>query len=123
MDAGVNLLLSVIVLGFLAYIGNYFLQAATTVGEEAAKVAKYQKQQSQNAPSRPRSDGPVFDDTGSGAVSDAQVAAELESRKKKGRGSFQKSADGRAFAPWLDIDEEMVAKNKAAREERKRQGK
>ena len=38
-----------------------------------------------------------------GLFGDEQIAAEMAARKKKGKGSFQVAADGRKFAPWLDI--------------------
>ena len=56
-------------------------------------------------------------------MTDEEVAREIAARKKMGKGSFQKTADGKKFAPWLDIDEDAVAEVKKAREARlKREG-
>jgi len=114
----VNLVLTAAVLGFFAFISSYVLEAVGTVGEQVGKIAEYDAAQPKGGPKR--SSEPVFDDSGSGAVSEAQIQAELVNRKKRGKGSLQKSASGVSFAPWMDIDEDAIEKMKQERRQRKK---
>jgi len=118
----VNVGLTGATLGFAAFIGKFALEAAGEMGNYAGKVIEYDREMEKQRPKgkKPKQTEPVYDDSGSGAVSDAQVRKEMEVMKKKGRGSLQKAAGGVKFAPWLDIDEDGVAKVKAEREKRKK---
>ena len=105
VDALVNLVLSGVVLAFLAFIGSYALQAAQAVGESAEAIIEYDKKMAEQQPKQEarsnKKDEAVYDDTGSGAVSDDKIMKEIAERKKRGKGSFQVGADGKKFAPWL----------------------
>ena len=99
------LVLSGVVLAFLAFIGSYALQAAQAVGESAEAIIEYDKKMAEQQPKQEargnKKDEAVYDDTGSGAVSDDKIMKEIAERKKRGKGSFQVGADGKKFAPWL----------------------
>merc|ERR1711924_323521 len=92
------------------------------IGDIGAETAEYinEKGQRMKEAKKNMDDAAVFDDSGSGAVSAAQIKAEIESREKNGRGSFQTGANGQVFAPWIDIDEKRVAEVKAERAKRKK---
>lgn len=117
VDAIINAGLSIIVLAFLAFIGNYFLQAAVAVGEGAQAIADAGILESEK-PTYEKGET-VYDDSGSGGKTDAQIREELAARAARGPGSKQQNSGGRAFAPWMDIDEEAVERNKAERKLRK----
>lgn len=112
-------MLTAFLLGFVAFIGYYGLQAAGSIAETAGEVGQVLSAEAKK-PKPPKPTEAVYDDSGSGAVSDRQVQAELKSRKAKGKFSNQKSATGKSFAPWMDIDEDLVAKTRADRLARKK---
>jgi len=60
--------------------------------------------------------GALFDDSGTGAVTAA-------AKKEQGKKNFMKGAGGREFAPWMQIDQNAIAKAKAQRDAEKRKGK
>lgn len=113
---------TVATLGLAAFIGRYVLEIVQEVGNQAGKMAEYDREVERQRPKQKpkKQTGAIFDDSGSGAVSDAQVQKEMEVMKKKGRGSFQVGGGGVKFAPWLDIDEGAVAEVKKARAVRKK---
>ena len=122
VDTLVNAGLTVVVLGFVAFIGSYIFQAVAEVGNQAGKIAEYDREMAKTAPKKKMDPKAiVFDDIGSGAVSDEQVKKELEFRKKRGPGSKQVGSDGKRLAPWMNIDEKRIEGiKKERREERNR---
>jgi hypothetical protein len=80
----VNITLLAIVLGFVAYIVSFAAEAVTSLGETGEAISKSGILDGSSSPRG--SSEPVYDDSGSGAVSDAQVGQELASRKKRGKG-------------------------------------
>lgn len=117
----VNLGLSAVVLGLLAFIVRYALEAAAVVGDQAGKVGQALEQDediSTGRQPRPSRNEAVFDDSGTGAVTGAVP-------KRKGKGKIQKmeSASGVAYAPWMRINQDDVEAGKRAREARKKAGK
>ena len=116
---------TVICLGLLGYIASFILEASGEVATGAGQVvAERVSKQLKNK--MPKQEGTIIDDSGSGMVTEEQIAAEIKSRKqrkKDGTFSLQNSAGGAKFAPWMDIDEERVAQMKKDREARKKQEK
>lgn len=124
VDGIINAGLTVVLLGFAAFIGSYLLEAVKELGTQGAAIAEYDR----NNPVRKapvERDAVVFDDSGSGAVSDEEIRKEVEYREKYGAGTKQ-VLGGKRVAPWMNIDEKMVEKLKekkdAERKKRKDSG-
>lgn len=115
VGTALNVVFTAVCLGLVAYIASFATQAAGEIGSQTAEVVKYRMDEAASKPKDGGRKGTVYDDTGDMSVSDEQVRAELKYREEKGKGSIQNSADGKKFAPWLDIDEDAVARTKAAR--------
>ena len=116
---------TVICLGLLGYIASFVLEATGEVATGAGQVVAERVSKQLNDKT-PKQKGTIIDDSGSGMVTEEQIAAEIKSRnqrKKDGTFSLQSnSAGGAKFAPWMDIDEELVEQMKADRKERKKRG-
>ena len=124
VDTVINGVLSVVVLGFIAFIGSYLFKAVGEVGNTLEDRAEYDREMNAANPGRKQSvkQENMYDDSGSGAVSEAEIQAEIEYRKKNGSGSKQ-VLSGKRVAPWMNIDENMVEQYKAKKlaERKKRQ--
>ena len=118
-DVILNSVLSVLVFGLIAFIVKFALEAAKVTIDEAKAVNEYYAENAPPKVKQQRSKEPVYDDSGTGAVSAEQIRKEIDYREKYGDGSKQR-VGGKAVAPWMDIDEGLVAKMKKEREARKK---
>jgi hypothetical protein len=120
----VNGVLTILCLGLVGYVGKYALEFATAIGEEGAEVSKRMGEINSESKQVPKPTGTVYDDSGDRSVSDAEIREEIQAREaRRARGervSFQNSVGGAKFAPWLDIDEDLVDEMKAERQQRKK---
>lgn len=102
------------------------------MGEEAAAIAEYNKQ-NPGAPKKKVEKGTfAFDNSGnimnqrSAAQQEEDLQKELAARKAKGKISKQTRADGTRLAPWMVIDEDKVdaikKKKDAERKARRQRG-
>lgn len=121
VDGIVNLVLTGFVLAFVAFIGIYVKDAIVEVGDTVQGRIEYNKANPGQKQAVATKEA-IYDDTGSGAVSDDQIRKEIKYREEKGAGSKQ-VLGGKRVAPWMNIDEDMVKKYKAKKdaERKKRQ--
>lgn len=107
----VNTVLTVFVLGFVAFIGKFALEFAT---ETASQVDERADRLGFNRPREPRQRvvSNLYDDTDYSYKSNQKAVENSRTRKTK---SKQIGNDGKRFAPWMVIDEKKVAQVKATR--------
>jgi hypothetical protein len=118
-----NLALTIVCAGLLLYTVKEFGSILGELGAGGLDVGSEWVEDLQNAPKT--GGGMVYDDSGSGARTDKEILEELAYRKKYGDGSRQ-TLDGKRVAPWMNVNEEMVAeikvKKDAERKKRKEKG-
>uniref|UniRef100_A0A7S2NAA0 Uncharacterized protein n=1 Tax=Haptolina brevifila TaxID=156173 RepID=A0A7S2NAA0_9EUKA len=122
VGAILNLVLTVAVLGLLGFIGKYALEAASTIGEESAKVAAKISELDGAEPKQQQSkdDAPLYDNAFEQDL--ATLRAPVGAKKKR----LNTDEDLAKFAPWMarNINQDMIEKNKEERKKRlKREGK
>lgn len=117
-----NVVLNVIVLGLLAFVGkNIFdllAEASSGTAKNVERISEAARENKANAPAKPT--GPIYDDFDYTYKNLSERVEDMRTRKKQ---SKQVTADGKRFAPWMNIDEdkvEQMKKNRMARKEKEK---
>ena len=112
---GLNGILTVAVGFFVVFIGGFAFSAAAEVGSQVEERAdRLGFNQKGGGARRPQI---VYEDVD---YTYKDLSKPVENSRTRKKQSKQVKADGKRFAPWMIIDEEMVEKNRAKRVENKR---
>ena len=114
-----NSVLSALVFGLIAFIVKFALEAAKVTIDEAKAVNEYYAENAPPKVKQQRSKEPVFDDSAPARnVRGADPGRRLITGRKWPR--IKAACRRQSVAPWMDIDEGLVAKMKKDREARKK---
>jgi len=102
---------TVVVVGLGLFILNFIKDAVTEVGSQVPE--RLERINTGGGGGASKQDGPLFDDSGTGANTKLPEKGLLKKSK-------QMKADGTRYAPWMIIDESAVEKFKRQRAERKK---
>lgn len=107
-DMAGNLVLLTIVLGLLAFVGNYALQFAQELGGAAGNIGdnidKALAKENEGRAKAPRPTGPIYDDSNErdiAAFKAKPVSDKAKAERKKKNQLIQAQGAGAEYAPWM----------------------